>query len=118
MRRFAVSLALLAVAATCPAAEPSPSDAAFQPTPVPARILLSWKGDPATTAAVSWRTDAGVTQPVAQIAVAGHGPEFEEEAETVRATTQPLDTNLGAARYHSASFERLKPDTVYAYRVG
>mgnify|MGYP000718170816 CR=1 FL=1 len=39
-------------------------------TPVPDRILLTWAADPATSAAVTWRTYATVQSPVAQIAVA------------------------------------------------
>ncbi|HEX6987590.1 MAG TPA: fibronectin type III domain-containing protein, partial [Planctomycetaceae bacterium] len=117
MRRLALSLALL-VAAPAYSEEVPPSQAVFRPTPVPDRVLLSWSGDPATTASVSWRTDASVTKAFAEIAPAGPGPDFKEDAKAVEAATQPLETTLGVAHYHAVTFEGLTPDTLYAYRVG
>ncbi|MGC1275897.1 MAG: metallophosphoesterase family protein [Planctomycetaceae bacterium] len=109
---------LLAVSALCRGDELTPSQAAFKPTPVPDRVLLGWKGDPATSQSVAWRTDDSVTKAVAQIAKSEPGPAFEKHARAVAATTQPLETNLGKACYHSVSFENLTPGTQYAYRVG
>lgn len=106
-------------ASASPAAEAvPPSVADFKASAVPDRVLLSWIGDPATTASVTWRTDGTVGEATAQIAEATHGPEFVKSPKTIEATTQPLDSNLGKAAYHSATFEGLKPDTLYAYRVG
>jgi len=88
------------------------------PSPYPDRIILTWSDDPATTQAVTWRTDTSVTKAVAQIAEAKADPKFTETAVTVEARTEPLTTDLGTAHYHSVVLRDLKPNTVYAYRVG
>lgn len=122
MCRIAFAAVLLTVSTLCvprcSAEEPTPSQAEFKPSPVPDRVLLSWKGDPATTHSVAWRTDDSVTSAVAEIAESGPGPAFARQADRIEATSQALETNLGPARYHSATFENLTPDTLYAYRVG
>lgn len=89
-----------------------------RPTPVPDRIALGWTRDPATTQSVAWRTDTSVWGPVAQVAVAGDGPDFAESARRVLASTTRLETDLGAGLYHEAHFTDLEPATLYAYRVG
>ena len=89
-----------------------------QPSPVPDRIILTWNGDPATTQAVTWRTSTDVKKTIAQIAVSEDGPEFQDKAQNVDATTQLLESDLGQANYHSASFVGLTPNTMYVYRVG
>ena len=43
---------------------------AFAPRPLPDRIVLTWRGDPATSQAVTWRTDTTITRAVAEFAVA------------------------------------------------
>jgi hypothetical protein len=113
---------VLLVAAFCapilPALASPAAEAIYRPTPMPDRVTLTWNADPSVSQAVTWRTDTSVTKAVAQIAVAGHGPEFEEKAHSVDATTSELKTDLWIARYHSVSFRDLKPETLYAYRVG
>ena len=89
---------------------------AFKPSPLPDRINLTWNDDPATTQAVSWRTDAGVERAFAQIAISTEGPLFWHS--TQWAKTQSLVTNLGKAHYHTVTFRDLEPDTEYIYRVG
>ncbi len=89
-----------------------------RPTPIPDRIILTWSGDPARSQSVTWRTSAGVDSPVAQIAVAGDGPDFTRDAVKVEATSQLLESDLSQALYHTARFDGLEPDTMYAYRVG
>ncbi len=91
---------------------------AHRPSAIPDRIVLTWNGDPATSQAVTWRTDLSVRRALAEIAVADDGPLFGFDAKTVVTKTTPLETNLGAAHYHTATFEGLKPKTRYAYRVG
>jgi 3',5'-cyclic AMP phosphodiesterase CpdA len=87
----------------------------YRATPVPDRIILTWAGDPATTAAVTWRTDTTVAAGVAQIAVAEDGPLFVKKAKNVNAGMEVLD---GAAHVHAARFTGLQADTQYVYRVG
>lgn len=95
-----------------------PKELEHRPTPIPDRIILTWSGDPARSQAVTWRTDITVEAAVAQLALAGAGPEFVSKAETINATTTLLKTDLGSAHYHTVHFENLTPATKYAYRVG
>jgi len=107
--------ALQAQAETAPA--PYPAKAAYAPRPLPDRIVLTWRGDPATTQAVSWRTDTSVRQAVAEIAIANDaGRELQKQS--LPARTEPFKSTLGMAHYHSVEFTALSPDTLYAYRVG
>ncbi|MEQ9410949.1 MAG: fibronectin type III domain-containing protein [Fuerstiella sp.] len=90
----------------------------YKPSLVPDRIVLTWTRDPATSQAVTWRTSTDVTKAMAEIAVAGAGPDFVNHAETVDATSQALLSNLSTAHFHTAEFMNLQPKTKYAYRVG
>jgi len=106
----------------CPAlvsAQKKVSDEALhRPTATPDRVILTWAGDPATSQAVTWRSDTSVKQALAEIAVADDGPKFTESAKQVAAVTTMLKSDLGKAHYHSVKFEGLAPATLYAYRVG
>lgn len=112
------------VAQTPPATAPTPAPQTLsegelhRPLPVPDRVILTWKGDPARSQAVTWRTDTSVTAAVAQIAPADPGPHLVRKSRTVRGTTTALRSDLGAAHYHSVAFSGLDPATRYAYRVG
>jgi len=94
-----------------------------RPTPYPDRIALTWSEDPATSLSVTWRTDPSVEAAMAQVAVARAEPSFYTRADTVEATTEPLDLSdiegeSVRAHYHAATFSGLEPGTLYAYRVG
>jgi 3',5'-cyclic AMP phosphodiesterase CpdA len=89
-----------------------------KPTAIPSRVLLSWESDPATSAAVTWRTSSEVPQGLAEIAVATDGPAFAKEAKQLKSVMTPLDTDSGPVRWHQVSFTELLPKTKYAYRVG
>lgn len=94
------------------------------PSVDPDRIILTFNGNPATSRAVTWRTDKSITQAVAQIAEATVNSKFTDHAKTVRAVTETL--NLGSYKrnsplvvhYHSVTFKGLTPGKLYAYRVG
>jgi hypothetical protein len=124
LRLAAIPLVLVSAigwAALRPAADADPSWNAA--TPHPDRIVLTWSGDPATTQSVTWRTDTTVTSAAAQVALASPGPGFGAGAATVRAITERLDARVVPdagvrVSYHSATFTGLRPDTLYAYRVG
>ncbi len=90
----------------------------YKPSLIPDRIVLTWKEDPRTTQAVTWRTSSEVAHGIAQIAVATDGPIQVNDALQVVATTQHLKTDINEAHFHSANFIDLTPDTRYAYRVG
>ncbi len=94
------------------------------PSKDPDRIILTFHGDPATNRAVTWRTDTSIQQSVAQIAEATVNSKFTDDAKTVDAQTEQFDlgqykgnTSL-LVNYHSVIFKGLKPDKIYAYRVG
>ena len=89
----------------------------YAPTPVPDRIVLTWSDDPATSQAVTWRTDATVKRAVAQLALANSNG-YSLKLESFEASTQVFESDLGVAHYHSLTFSGLEPDTLYAYRVG
>lgn len=101
----------------------------YRPTPMPDRVILTWAGDPATTQAVTWRTDTSVKAASAQLAVAEGGPGFDpswakdrdranKQLRTFGARTRPLTPAITEALYHSVNFDALTPKTKYAYRVG
>lgn len=93
-------------------------DDLYRATPMPDRIILTWKGDPAHSQAVTWRTDGSIKQGLAEIAEATPGPDFAKNPKQLTASTEPFESNLGLAHYHSLDFTELKPATKYAYRVG
>lgn len=84
----------------------------------PENIILTWKGDPSTTQAVTWRTDESVDLGFVEIAIADASPTFINTSENYIAFTVSLKTENGLKYYHSYNFEGLKPNTLYAYRVG
>ena len=94
------------------------------PSKDPDRIILTFHGDPATSRAVTWRTDKTVTKAVAQIAEATVNSKFTSDDTEIDAVTEPFD--LGQYKrnsslivhYHSVRFQGLKPDALYVYRVG
>lgn len=101
-------------------AAPFPEQLVYRPTPVPDRIILTWAGDPATTVAVTWRTDPTVSNAQAQIAKSMGGPAFKSQATTVTAgSNTPVAAGTGLpATFHTVQFTGLDPETQYLYRVG
>lgn len=94
------------------------------PSKDPDRIILTFHGDPSTSRAVTWRTDSTIKQSSAQIAEATVNSKFAESAKTYTAIIEPFDlgqykgNNPLKVNYHSVVFKDLKPNTLYAYRVG
>jgi len=102
---------------------PLPEDKAadkrsHSPSACPDRIVLTWDGDPATSQAVTWRTDSTVEQGLAQVAEEDGSPLFAEAAVELAAAGETLALPEYVVRYHTARFTGLRPDTVYTYRVG
>ena len=56
----------------------------------PDRIILTFHEDPATSRAVTWRTDHTVKSAMAQIAEATVNSKFVKNAITIDAVTEPL----------------------------
>ena len=103
------------------------------PSKYPDHILLNFSDDPATTISVSWRTNRMVSKGYGEIAEAQADPKFITKATRTLATTSNLNFsnvvhhyhsstrksfNNVNHNYHSVTFKNLKPNTVYAYRVG
>ena len=124
MLRPLLSCALVlsfAVAVACAHEDHPPKvldESLYRATPMPDRIILTWKGDPAHTQAVTWRTDTSIKKGLAQFAVAAPNSSFVAKAKELTATTTPHESDLGPAHYHSVEFQELTPSTKYVYRVG
>ncbi len=90
----------------------------------PDRIFLTFHGDAATRRAVTWRTDTNVEKAFIEIAPALAEPGFYLNAKRYPAKTEVVDLgatkgpNQSKVHYHSSILKDLKPDTLYAYRVG
>jgi hypothetical protein len=66
---------------------------------------------------VTWRTDDSILAGVAEIAIANaNGRALNPER--FEAQTTQFASDLNVAHYHSLTFKNLRPDTLYAYRVG
>jgi predicted phosphodiesterase len=91
----------------------------YIPTKFPDRVILGWNSnDAATTQSVNWRTDSTVTQAFGEIAVAEGSPDFQMKAVRTNAQTEKLNVDGKTIQYHQVHFSGLKPNTLYAYRVG
>ena len=111
-------LAALVCMGVCWAGCDSGIDAESAPGTRPDRICLTWRSDPATTQAVSWRTAAAADSGFAEIALADASPEFANSARRLPSASHILRADSGPARYHEVEFTDLEPATLYAYRVG
>ena len=88
------------------------------PSEIPDRVVLSWSGDPATSASVTWRTSTAITEAQGEIAIADASPNFTTHKTQVQAATEPWQQNDYQVHFHSVTFANLTPNTLYAYRVG
>lgn len=91
----------------------------------PDRIFLSPTKHPETSMSVTWRTDTTVETGFAQLTLADPSARFDLTAETMEANTSTLDPTISSlnplypsTNFHSIYFRNLKPNTLYAYRVG
>lgn len=113
------SLALTVIAVQQQGPAPVSELELYKPSAMPDRVVLTWDGNPATSQAVTWRTDTTVSTGIAQIGKAEHGPYVEKQASQVPSKTETITTDLGfQATYHSVTFKDLTPSTQYSYRVG
>ena len=90
----------------------------FIPRAEPDRIVLTIAGDPATSMAVTWRTDTTVNESVAQISRNLPTIHLADSSVTVTGKYEELAGDGVVARFHSVTFTGLSPETSYAYRVG
>ena len=115
---YFVSIILLIVFTNISLAQRTDALVTFANNGAPENVILTWKEDPATTQAVTWRTSDSVQTGFAEIALADAAPNFWESSEQYEAVTESLETENGLKFYHSVNFTGLKPNTLYAYRVG
>ena len=92
-------------------------EAAHVPTPLPDRVVLTWKGNPSTTQSVTWRTDTSIKKGIAQLAIANANGRTLKTA-ALDAKTSFFKSDINEAHYHTVTFTKLTPDTLYTYRVG
>jgi len=86
---------------------------------LPERIILTLTENPSRSQAVTWRTCAKVDSPSAQIAPVTDSFALKDNLRTIPAVREEVRLGEGRLVYHfSAVLEALKPDTLYAYRVG
>jgi 3',5'-cyclic AMP phosphodiesterase CpdA len=90
----------------------------FIPSSEPDRIILSIKGDPATSMAVTWRTDTTVKESVAQISQNLPTIFLRDSSSVLTGTFEDVEGDGVVARFHSVNFTTLDPGKTYAYRVG
>ena len=93
-----------------------------KPTPLPDRVVLTWSDDPTITINVTWRTDLTTGDPMAEFVEAstlfGDLRKGVKHSSKVKGTAELFKSDLGQCRLNSAKLVDLKPDTMYAYRVG
>lgn len=125
----AAALAGAAARAHPPTTPLAPWEAA---TAWPDRIIVNPGADPQTSLSVTWRTDASVTATIAELVEASADSRFDlaatvyparyervdlEAAPHAHSRGGPPNAGRGAVHYHAVTFEDLRPDTLYAYRV-
>ncbi|MCK7531058.1 MAG: fibronectin type III domain-containing protein [Marinilabiliales bacterium] len=86
--------------------------------PEPDRIVLSINGDPATSMAVTWRTDTTVKETVAHISRNISTVHLADSSVTLAGKFEDVAGDGVVGRFHSVTFTGLVPETTYAYRVG
>lgn len=82
-------------------------------------IVTTFRGDPSTSRAFTWYTEAEVTG-VLQLVQGGEEAAFEAgKALTYKAQTSKVDTGASGTQYsHKIEVTGLEPGTEYRYRVG
>ncbi|MCZ6633192.1 MAG: metallophosphoesterase family protein [bacterium] len=88
------------------------------PSVIPDRIIRTFNGDPATTLTLTWRTSTEVLASEGEFALADASPNFVFRRIKVPAKTEAFQHKRNKAHFHSVTFRGLKPNTLYAYRVG
>jgi acid phosphatase type 7 len=86
---------------------------------IPERIILNLTDRPATSIAVTWRTNSLWPNSGLMVAGATDGPAFRKLARSVQARSEKADVGKGrVVYYYSAIIDSLTPGTTYVYRVG
>lgn len=85
----------------------------------PARIILNPTTDPAHEQAVTWRTGTRLESPMVEVAPARQGVDLEDYSRKIKARAEQVQISDSTSVWHySAVIRKLKPGTLYYYRVG
>ena len=85
----------------------------------PQRIIINLTATPTESMAVTWRTVGLLNKPEVQITEPTAWTEFEQSARSIHAKSKKFITDKRFEVFqHSAIMDGLKPNTLYAYRVG
>lgn len=90
----------------------------YPPTLFPDRVVLNVTENPATSLAISWRTDDTVKEGGVEIMEVTADPREITKAHKHHAVSSPFQIGTIAATYHAVSINNLSPNTAYMYRVG
>ena len=90
----------------------------YFPSARPERIVLNITESPATSIAVTWRTDTTVSETTARISPNLPTIFLADSASTVKGSWQDISADGVTARFHSVIFSGLTPGAAYAYSVG
>lgn len=91
----------------------------YGPVDPPQRIVLNLTADPATSIAATWRNLGDYADSKIQITEASAWTDLAKEARTVPARKERVVYRKNTPDFHySAVVTGLKPDVLYAYRVG
>jgi acid phosphatase type 7 len=86
---------------------------------IPQRVILNLTATPEKSIAVTWRTVNRFDNSLIEIAESKQWIDFAVTAKKITAKNEKLVLNNSAIVYHySAEVNELKPNTLYAYRVG
>lgn len=85
---------------------------------IPDRVILTITKDPATTAAISWRSGAGINTAFIEYCIADAHPAFAANVKRERAGSETFRHEALDVMYHSVMLSDMQPDTLYTYRVG
>lgn len=85
----------------------------------PQRIIINLTDSPCKSMAVTWRTVAKINLPVVEVTEATNWTEIDSSSRKVSVISKKFVTDKRFEVYqHSAIMNELKPNTMYAYRVG
>ena len=84
----------------------------------PDHITLTWRGNPATSQTITWRT--GLTESVGKVKYIEAAAVQSNSSDFLTVVTQQdvLSTNLGNMTIHSVTLDNLRPGVKYIYQVG
>ena len=93
------------------------------PDHFPDHVILSTTEDPSTSIGINWRTEPSNEVGFVEIAIAGDGPNFKKNKIRQYAKRSSVDSERATAdgfdsSYFEVKIQNLKPNTLYAYRVG